>query len=88
MCKKTIFTLLLFLARIGIIEQNKKDRSPLIINYEYDMIKKSNLHLVESLFEANEEKRIVKKIIGKKETYYLKKDTAHIVKNFFITFKR
>ena len=39
MYKKTIFTLLLFLAPIGIIEQHKKDGSPRIINYEYNMIK-------------------------------------------------
>ena len=39
MYKKTIFTLLLFLAPIGIIEQYKKDGSPRIINYEYNMIK-------------------------------------------------
>ena len=39
MYKKTIFTLLLFLAPIGIIKRHKKDGSPRIINYEYKMIK-------------------------------------------------
>ena len=39
MYKKTIFTLLIFLARIGIIERHKKDVSPRIINYEYNMTK-------------------------------------------------
>ena len=39
MYKKTIFTLLIFLARIGIIERHKKDGSPRIINYLYNMIK-------------------------------------------------
>ena len=39
MYKKTIFTLLLFLAPIGIVEQYKKDSSLRIINYEYNMIK-------------------------------------------------
>ena len=58
MYKKTIFTLLLFLAPIGIIEQHKKDSSPRIINYEYNMIKKNHLHQIDDLFKANEEKKI------------------------------
>ena len=58
MYKKTIFTLLLFLAPIGIIEQHKKDGSPRIINYEYNMIKKNHLHQIDDLFKANEEKNI------------------------------
>ena len=58
MYKKTIFTLLLFLAPIGIIEQYKKDGSPRIINYEYNMIKKNHLHQIDDLFKANEEKNI------------------------------
>jgi hypothetical protein len=58
MYKKIIFTLLLFLAPIGIIEQHKKDSSPQIINYEYDMIEKNNLDQIDNLFEANEEKSI------------------------------
>ena len=51
MYKKTIFTLLLFLAPIGIIEQHKKDSSPRIINYEYNMIKKNHLHQIDDLFK-------------------------------------
>tara|TARA_B100002052_G_scaffold60583_1_gene53641 strand:- start:791 stop:1039 length:249 start_codon:yes stop_codon:yes gene_type:complete len=58
MYKKTIFTLLLFLAPIGIIEQHKKDSSPRIINYEYNMIKKNYLHQIDDLFKANEKKNI------------------------------
>ena len=58
MYKKTIFTLLLFLAPIGIIEQHKKDRSPQIFNYEYNIKEKNNLHLIDNLFEANEEQNI------------------------------
>ena len=58
MYKKTIFTLLLFLAPIGIIEQHKKDGSPRIINYEYNIIKKNHLHQIDDLFKANEEKNI------------------------------
>jgi len=58
MNKKTIFTLLLFLAPIGIIEQHKKNNSPRIINYEYNMIKKNHLHKIDDLFKANEEKKI------------------------------
>ena len=64
MYKKTIFTLLLFLAPIGIIQQHKKDGSPRIINYEYNMIKKNHLHQIDDLFKANEEKKIrIKKFL-------------------------
>ena len=58
MYKKTIFTLLLFLAPIGIVEQYKKDSSLRIINYEYNMIKKNHLHQIDDLFKANEKKNI------------------------------
>tara|TARA_B100000123_G_C25661024_1_gene397669 strand:- start:617 stop:865 length:249 start_codon:yes stop_codon:yes gene_type:complete len=58
MYKKTIFNLLLFLASIGIIEQHKKDSSPRIINYEYNMIKKNHLHQIDDLFKANEKNNI------------------------------
>ena len=58
MYKKTIFTLLLFLASIGIIEQHKNDGSSRIINYEYNMIKKNHLHQIDDLFKANKEKNI------------------------------
>ena len=58
MYKKTIISLLLFLTPIGIIEQNKKDRSPQIFNYEYNLKEKNNLHLIDNLFEANEKKYI------------------------------
>ena len=58
MYKKTIITLLLFLAPIGIIEQLKKNRSPRNINYEFNMIENNNLHQIDNLFEANEEKNI------------------------------
>ena len=49
-----------FFVAIGIIEQHKKDRSPRIINYEYNMIKKNNLHQIDNLLEANEEKITIK----------------------------
>ena len=58
MYKKTIFTLLLFLAPIDIVEQYKKDSSHRTINYQYNMIKKNHLHQIDDLFEANEEKKI------------------------------
>ena len=85
MYKKIIFTLLIFLVPIGIIEQNKKDRSPQIINYKFDMMRTNNFHHIDSLFEANKENIISKKIVGKEEIYYLKNDIAHLVINFFIT---
>ena len=80
--------MLIFLAPIGNIEQNKKDKSPQIINIEYDMIGKKNIHLIDSLFKAYEEKSFTRKSIEKKEIYYLKKDIIHLVKNFFISFKK
>jgi len=58
MYKKTIFTLLLFLAPIGIIEQHKKDNSSRITYYEYNIIKKNHLHQIDDLFKANEKKNI------------------------------
>ena len=58
MYKKIIFTLLLFLAPIDIIEQHKKDGSPRIIYYEYNMIKKNYLNQIDDLFKANDKKNI------------------------------
>ena len=49
MYKKSIFTLLLFLAPIGIIEKYKKDRSIRIINYEYNMVEENNLTIKDCL---------------------------------------
>ena len=56
MYKKTIFTLLLFLAPIGFIEQSKHKSSSQIISDEYVSIGNINHHLIDRLFEANEEK--------------------------------
>ena len=53
MYKKTIFTLLLFLAPIAFIEHLKKDSSSQIIN-KYDITEKYNLHSIDSLFEGDE----------------------------------
>ena len=58
MYKKTIFTLLLFLAPMAFIEQNKQDSSSQIISNEYVSIGNINHHLIDRLFEANEENRI------------------------------
>ena len=58
MYKKTIFTLLLFLAPIGFIEQSKHKISSQIINNEYVSIGNINHHLIDRLFEANEENSI------------------------------
>ena len=58
MYKKNYIYFASVMTPIGIIEQYKKERSLQIINYEYDIIEKNNLHLIDSLFEANEENRI------------------------------
>ena len=54
MYKKFIFTLLLFLAPIGFIEQRKHNSSPQIISNENVRIGNINHHLIDRLFEANE----------------------------------
>ena len=55
MYKKTIFTLFLFLAPIAFIEQTKNDNSSQIISNKYVKIDNDNYHLIDRLFEANEE---------------------------------
>ena len=62
MYKKSIFNLLLFLSPIGINEQHKKDISPRIINYKYNILGKNNLHQIDNLFEANDDKNFTIKI--------------------------
>ena len=52
------------------------------------MIGKKNLHLLDSLFEANKEKSLAKKNYWEEGDLLSQKDIAHIVNNFFITFKR
>ena len=54
MYKKTLFTLLIFFAPIAFIEHLDKDSKSQIINNKYDMIKKSNLNLTDSLFKNDE----------------------------------
>jgi len=58
MYKKTLFTLLLFLAPMAFIEQNKQDSSSQIISNEYVRIGNNNSHPIDSLFEANKENSI------------------------------
>ena len=82
MYKKTIFTLPIFLAPIGIIKQDKEDRSPRIINYEFNMIEKNNLRHIDNLFEANGEKNITIKNCWKEDLYSQKRYCSSS-KNFF-----
>ena len=58
MYKKTIFTLLLFLAPIGFIEQSKHKSSSQIISEKYISIGNTNHHLIDRLSKANEENSI------------------------------
>ena len=46
------------------------------------MIRKNNLNLEDSLFEASEDNSIALKIYGKKEIYHLTNDIAHLAKLF------
>ena len=58
MYKKTIFTLLLFLAPIAFIEQTKYDSSSQVNSNKYVKIGNDNYHLIDRLFEGNEENSI------------------------------
>ena len=56
MYKKTIFTLLLFLAPIAFIEQTKYDSSSQVNSNKY--VKIDNYNLINRLFEDNEKNSI------------------------------
>ena len=58
MYQKTIFTLLLFLAPIAFIEQTINSNSSQINSNKYFEISNDNYHLIDRLFEANEENSI------------------------------
>ena len=58
MYKKTIFTLLLFLAPIALIEQNKDNNLFQINSNKYVRIGNDNYQIIDTLFEANEENSI------------------------------
>ena len=60
MFKKTLFTLLIFFAPIAFIEQLDKDSKSQIINNKYDMVKKNNHNLMNSLFENDENIILIK----------------------------
>ena len=58
MFKKFIVTLLLFFAPIAFIEQTKQDSFSQIISNKYVRSGNDNHHLIDSLFEADEENSI------------------------------
>ena len=58
MIKKTVFTLLLFMAPIAFFEQTKNDNSTKINSNKYVKIGNYNYHLIDKLFEADEENSI------------------------------
>ena len=60
MIKKTVFTLLLFLAPIAFIEQLKKDNSSYIIKNKSDTIEIKNLHLTDNLFKDDKNRIEIK----------------------------
>ena len=80
--------MLLFLAPIAFNEQTKNSNSFQINSNKYFEISNDNYHLINRLFEDNEENNIEIKIVGKKGISYLRNDIAHLTKNFFITFKK
>ena len=60
MYKKSLFTLLIFFAPIAFIAQLDKDSKSQIINNKYEMIKKNNLNLTDTLFENDENIILIK----------------------------
>ena len=58
MYKKTIFTLFMFLAPMAFIAQTKNNGSSQIISNEYIRVRNINHHLIDRLFEADEENSI------------------------------
>ena len=74
------------MAQIGIIEQNKKDKSPQIINFEYDMIKKNKLYQIDNLFEANQVSIITKKNYLEEENLLSQKQYWSSSEKFFYKF--
>ena len=90
MYKKTIFTLILFLAPVAFIEQHKKDSSSQNISnkYKYHMIKKNNLHLIDSLFKDNEQNSIKIKHYWEEDDLFSHNRCYFSNKNFLINFKR
>ena len=58
MYKKTIFTLLLFLAPIALIELNKDNNLSQINSNKYVRVGNDNYQIIDTLFEANEENSI------------------------------
>jgi len=66
MYKKTLFTLLIFLAPIAFFERNKQDSSSQIISNEYVEIGINNHHINNKFFEVNEENSVEIKNCWKK----------------------
>ena len=58
MYRKTIFTFFIFLAPMAFLAKTKNNSSSQIISNEYVSIWNDNHHLIDRLFEANEENSI------------------------------
>ena len=85
MYKKTILTLLLFLAPIAFIETTKHDNSFQIHSDEYLRIGNNNYHLNDRLFQANGEQSIeIKNCWGKGDVLSQKRYCSSNEKYFHI----
>ena len=85
MYKKTIFTLLLFIDPIAVIEQLKKINLSQIVSSKYDIIEKNNLHLTDNLCKDNEN-RIETKKFWEEEDLLSHQRYSSSKKNFFHDF--
>ena len=87
MYKKTIFTLLLFIDPIAVIEQLKKINLSQIVSSKYDIIEKNNLHLTDNLCKDNEN-RIETKKFWEEEDLLSHQRYSSSKKIFFMIFKK
>ena len=80
--------MLLFLPPIGNIKKQIIDGTSQIIHYEYDMIEKNNLHLIDNLLKTNEEGSISKNNYLEFGELLTQKQYCSSNESFLITFKR
>ncbi len=58
MYKRIFITFLIFFAPIALVEQHKNTESSKLAMKKFNMIEKTNLYFVDSIFEANKENSI------------------------------
>ena len=76
------------MAPIAFIEQTKYDGSSQVNSNKYVKIGNDNYHLIDTLFEGNEENSIEIKSCWEEGDLLSRNDIAHLTKNIFIFLKR